>query len=193
MRIAMVEIVGIFIRELAGTRDTVDDLERVDKQIVEFFDTLITRSLDLSSYVRTKVFGVLHKLCDISSDKAPWVAITRTALESLEDKVASVRKSAIALLSRLIERHPYWRVMSQAEIQVPLKRSEWQKLYDGFDAEHKKKEKELEALALNVQGQASTGEADEAEEDDSSSSTPTVKYVVTRILHYRSSHSFCCD
>ena len=55
-----------------------------------------------------QVFKVLARLCDLSA-KYPQqrLAITRAAVDALEDKTSSVRKNAISLLERLILTHPY--------------------------------------------------------------------------------------
>ncbi|KZT24887.1 hypothetical protein NEOLEDRAFT_1156610 [Neolentinus lepideus HHB14362 ss-1] len=108
MRMAMVEIIGCLIRELASSEDLSTDANQAQKQIHGLYDLLLDRTLDLSSYVRTKVFAVLAKLCDLPV-KFPKqrLAITRAAVGALEDKASGVRKNAIALLVKLILTHPY--------------------------------------------------------------------------------------
>ena len=110
MRMALVEVIGFLIRELVtsdsgGERDTQKQLQ---KQITGLYDLLLERTLDLSSYVRTRVFTVLAKLCDLPV-KFPKqrLAITRAAVDSLEDKASGVRKGAVMLLVKLIMTHPY--------------------------------------------------------------------------------------
>ena len=109
MRIALVEAIGNLITELAETGDgDGQDKKQAQKQINGLYDLLLERKLDMSSYVRTKVLSVLAKLCDLKF-KFPKqrLEITRAAVAALEDKVATVRKGAAALLVRLLVTHPY--------------------------------------------------------------------------------------
>ena len=77
-------------------------------QLKGLYDLLLERLLDLSSYVRSKVFTVLNRLCDLPI-KFPKqrLAITRVAVAALEDKVAGVRKNVTSLIVKLIVTHPY--------------------------------------------------------------------------------------
>ncbi|KAF5379043.1 hypothetical protein D9615_006036 [Tricholomella constricta] len=107
MRVAVVEVIGYLITELATTG--VDEEQRqVQKQINGLYDLLLERIMDLASYVRAKVLQVLCKLCELKV-KFPKqrLAITRVAVSALSDKVSTVRKGAAALLVRLLLTHPY--------------------------------------------------------------------------------------
>ena len=109
MRIALVEAIGYLITELAETGDgDGQDKKQTQKQINGLYELLLERKLDMSSYVRTKVLSVLAKLCDLKF-KFPKqrLEITRAAVAALEDKGATVRKGAAALLVRLLVTHPY--------------------------------------------------------------------------------------
>lgn len=108
MRIAIVEVIGCLIRELATSSDLTTDEQQTQKQLEGLYELLLERTLDLSSYVRTKVIAVLARLCDLPV-KFPKqrLAVTRAAVESLEDKASSVRKAAVMLLVKLIVTHPY--------------------------------------------------------------------------------------
>lgn len=109
MRVAIVEVIGHLISELAGAgEDDGQDRKQVQKQINGLYDLLLERMLDVSSYVRAKVLVVLSKLCDLKV-KFPKqrLAITRAAVSALEDKAASVRKWAVSLLVKLLLTHPY--------------------------------------------------------------------------------------
>ncbi|KAI0338960.1 hypothetical protein BDW22DRAFT_1401081 [Trametopsis cervina] len=107
MRIAIVEVIGQLIREIATSEDQ-SDASQAKKQINGLYDLLLERALDLSSYVRTKVLGTLAKLCDLPV-KFPKqrLSITKVAVDSLEDKTATVRKGSVMLLVKLITTHPY--------------------------------------------------------------------------------------
>ena len=109
MRMALVEVIGCLIRELALASDLENtDAAQVQKQLTGFYDLLLSRTLDLSSYVRTKVLATLTKLCELPV-KFPKqrLAVTRAAVEMLEDKAAGVRKGAVGLIVRLVVTHPY--------------------------------------------------------------------------------------
>jgi len=109
MRIAIVEVLGHLIAELVDAEaDDGADKSQTQKQINGLYDLLLERIMDVSSYVRTKVLSVLSKCCDLKH-KFPKqrLAITRAATAALEDKAATVRKGAAALLVKLLVTHPY--------------------------------------------------------------------------------------
>lgn len=62
MRMALVEIIGLLIRDLSLSDDGEEDQKK--KQIKRFFEILFERYLDLNSYVRSKVLTTLIKLCE---------------------------------------------------------------------------------------------------------------------------------
>ncbi|KAF8069057.1 non-SMC mitotic condensation complex subunit 1-domain-containing protein [Lyophyllum atratum] len=107
MRIAIVEVIGFLIWELAAP-GVADEERQVQKQIVGLYDFLVERVMDISSYVRVKVLQVLSKLCDLKA-KFPKqrLQVTTVAVSALSDKVASVRKVAAVLLVKLLVTHPF--------------------------------------------------------------------------------------
>lgn len=108
MRMALVEVIGCLIRELAVSSDLTTEAGQTQKQLNGLYDLLLERMLDLSSYVRGKVISVLARLCDIPA-KFPKqrLAVTSAAVDALEDKAAGVRKGAVVLLVKLVVTHPY--------------------------------------------------------------------------------------
>jgi condensin complex subunit 1 len=130
---ALVEIVGCLIRELAGSDDITTDTAQTCKQVANFYDLLLDRMLDLSTYVRTKVLAVFVKLCEMPV-KFPEqrLAMTRVATVALEDKAAGVRKGAIALIMKLIQTHPFGMHGGMLGLR------EWEDRYHGLKAELKK-------------------------------------------------------
>ena len=72
------------------------------------YDLLLDQMLGMSSYICTKVLSVFSKLCEIKA-KFPKQRLqaTGTAINTLEDKVSTVRKNAAALLVKLLSTHPY--------------------------------------------------------------------------------------
>lgn len=107
MRNAVVEVIGQLVREVAVANDEVD-AQQAKKQLNGLYELLMERAMDMSSYVRTKVLSTLAKLCEIPI-KFPKqrLAITKVAVDSLEDKTSTVRKGAVMLLVQLIYTHPY--------------------------------------------------------------------------------------
>jgi condensin complex subunit 1 len=62
MRMALIEIIGIIIRDISNSDD--GDEEQKKKQIKRFFGLLMERYLDLNSWVRCKVLQTIIKLCE---------------------------------------------------------------------------------------------------------------------------------
>ncbi|KAF7327571.1 Condensin complex subunit 1 [Mycena kentingensis (nom. inval.)] len=106
MRIAMVEIMAALIQDLALNSPD-EEADNVKKQTTGLYEILLERALDTASYVRTKVLASLTRLCEIKRNPEQRIAITEVAVGALEDKVATVRKNAVALLVALMLTHPY--------------------------------------------------------------------------------------
>lgn len=155
MRIAIVEVIGQLIREIATSGDEVDTSTAM-KQLDGLYELLIERVLDLSSYVRTKVLSTLGRLCDIPV-KFPKqrLQITKAAVDSLEDKTATVRKSAIMLLVQLIVTHPYGLIHGGL-----LSLQEWEERYQDVCKELKAVEDVIGKAVERIEG----GEGDEDED-----------------------------
>ncbi|OCH87806.1 hypothetical protein OBBRIDRAFT_889536 [Obba rivulosa] len=153
MRMALVEVIGCIIRELAISSDLTTDAQQVQKQLNGLYDLLLERTLDLSSYVRTKVLAVLARLCDLPV-KFPKqrLAVARAAVDSLEDKASGVRKGAVTLIVKLIVTHPYGLMHGGL-----LNLKEWEQRYEDVCAELKRLE--------DVVGRAVERENEEEEED----------------------------
>ncbi|KAF8269469.1 non-SMC mitotic condensation complex subunit 1-domain-containing protein [Lactarius quietus] len=154
MRMAIVEIIGHLIRELACSEDLTNDAHQTQKQLNGLYDLLLERVLDLSSYVRSKVFNVLSRLCDLPV-KFPKqrLAITRAAVTALEDKVAGVRKNAISLIVKLIVTHPYGLMHGGL-----LGMQEWEERYREVVQELQKAEKALDDTLAGADAEDAEGE-----------------------------------
>jgi len=176
MRIAIVDIIGYLIRDLVSSADLGNDDQSVQKQVDVFFDILNERTRDLSSYVRTKDLAVLTKLCDLPA-KFPKqrLDMTKLAVGMLEDKVATVRKNALTLLSQLVITHPYGLMHGGL-----MARKDWEEHYDKVSKELKKMDDivgkvvenaeaaEAERSAAGNDEDGNKGEeGDEDEEDES--------------------------
>lgn len=148
---AIVEILGRLISYLDNDTDLDPKIASAD--IDGLLSKLLSRQLDISSYVRVKVFNTLHRLCDITPERRPVLAVTEAALDALNDKVASVRKSAIALLSRLIEEHPFWQVFHGQKEDVKLDLSLWEKSYEHLKQKREAIELEVQRLMAGSDGQ----------------------------------------
>jgi condensin complex subunit 1 len=62
MRMAIVEIIGLLIKDISDSDDGDEDQKK--KQIKKFFELLMERYLDLNSWVRCKVLTTIIKLCE---------------------------------------------------------------------------------------------------------------------------------
>lgn len=166
MRVALVEVLGSIIHELAeAPQDESDGSQKAKKlkQINGLYDLLLERMLDVSSYVRVKVLATLSKLCD-GTQKFPQqrLAMTRAAVEALEDKTSSVRKAAVSLLVKLILTHPYGMYGGY------LNEEQWKDQYKVVVDMLEKMEGEVgKAVEVNGrEGSQEGAEDDEEEEDD---------------------------
>ncbi|KAE9404631.1 hypothetical protein BT96DRAFT_955569 [Gymnopus androsaceus JB14] len=159
IRIALIESIGYIIFDLAASldNDTADDQKQVEKHIKGLYDHLLAQTLDVASYVRTKILAVFSKLCHIKK-KFPKqrLQVTKAAIEALEDKTSTVRKAAISLLIDLITTHP-WGMIHGGTLAI-----------DTFQAEYNKNKEELEAIEKAAQRFIQT--ADEGEGEASTSS-----------------------
>jgi len=151
MRIAIVDVIGYLIRDLVGGNDE----QSVQKQIDVFFDILNERTRDLSSYVRTKDLSVLTKLCDLPT-KFPKqrLDMSKLAVGMLEDKVATVRKNALTLLSQLVITHPYG--LTHGGLMA---RKDWEERYDEVLRDLKKMEDVVGKAVENAEEAAEAGES----------------------------------
>ncbi|GJE88854.1 condensin complex subunit 1 [Phanerochaete sordida] len=163
MRMALVEVIGHLIREIAVSADLNMDPQQSQKQLNGLYDLLLERTLDLSSYVRTRVLSTLAKLCDLPV-KFPKqrLAITRAAVDCLKDKAAGVRKTAVSLIVKLIVTHPYGLMHGGL-----LGLREWKTRYDNVVEELQKVEREVAKAVQQVDGDAGgDGEEDKDGEED---------------------------
>ncbi|BGP16184.1 condensin complex non-SMC subunit Cnd1 [Rhodosporidiobolus nylandii] len=157
MRNAILEILGLLIRELSLTEPGALDLDDAKhaRLLEAFFDALFDRFLDLNSYVRAKTAAVLLRTCDLPP-KFPKLRLKLTALavRSLHDKAATVRKNCLALLNKLILTHPYGR-MHGGELAL----TEWQDRLA-------KLEEELKVLDLPDAGEVEARRLMEDDDED---------------------------
>jgi condensin complex subunit 1 len=158
---AIVEVIGSLFRELATSPDVTSDSAQTERQLNGLYDLLLERTLDVSSYVRTKVLSVLSKLCDLPV-KFPKqrLAVTRAAIAALEDKATGVRKGAVMLLVRLIVTHPYGLMHGGL-----LGLDEWEERYRAVKGELEKVE-EWMGKAIEGEGGKEGGEEEEEYETD---------------------------
>ncbi|WRT63457.1 uncharacterized protein IL334_000362 [Kwoniella shivajii] len=164
MRMAVVEIIGLLIRDLSLSDE--GDEEQKNKQIKRYFELLMERFLDLNSWVRCKVLTTLSKLCDLPVKFAKQRhQITELTIRTLEDKTSSARRYAIQLLCKLLETHPFGALHGGT-----LNLAEWQERYEKIAEELAKVDAiELEKAKRDVGligGEAEEGEADDAEDED---------------------------
>lgn len=70
MRMAIIEIIGLLIRDISSSDEGNEDQKK--KQIKRYFELLMERFLDLNSWARSKVLTTLIKLCECVSRHCPW-------------------------------------------------------------------------------------------------------------------------
>jgi condensin complex subunit 1 len=151
---AIVEVIGSLIRELATSEDMTNDSNQTYKQLDGLFELLISRTLDLSSYVRSKVLTTLSKMLEVPVRFAKQrLRITRAAVDMLEDKASTVRKTAVSILVKLILTHPYGEMYGG-----DLNLQKWEERYKAAKA----KLQEMEGVV----GKAVEKDEDEEEEDE---------------------------
>ncbi|KAL7340777.1 condensin complex subunit 1 [Rhodotorula toruloides] len=179
MRNAILEVLGLLIRELALTEPGALSLDpaKHTRLLSSFFDLLTERLMDLNSYVRAKTASVLLKTCDLPPSRFPAqrLEIARLAARSLYDKASTVRKNCLALLVKLVVTHPYG--LHGGE----LGREMWEERLDKLENELKvldlpdEAEREarrlMEDVAEEEEGEGEEGavkqeEGEEAEEED---------------------------
>ncbi|WWC85617.1 uncharacterized protein L201_000481 [Kwoniella dendrophila CBS 6074] len=161
MRMAIVEIIGLLIRDLSLSDE--GDEEQKSKQIKKYFELLMERFLDLNSWVRCKVLTTLIKLCDLPA-KFPKQRhqITELTIRTLEDKTSSARRYAIQLLCKLLETHPFGALHGGT-----LNLAEWQERYDKVSSELAKVDAiELEKAKRDVGMVDGEGGEEEEESED---------------------------
>ncbi|EDR03599.1 uncharacterized protein LACBIDRAFT_155822, partial [Laccaria bicolor S238N-H82] len=160
MRQALVEVIGSIITELSNTSTDNDNSKTAQKQISGLFDLLLERTLDISSYVRTKLLQVLAKMCDLKP-KFPKqrLAITGAAIAALADKGATVRKTAAALLVKLLETHPYRTHGGMLQLDV------WQAEYQDVCKELEKVEGKIGNAVEKPEGEEEEEEEEDEEEE----------------------------
>ncbi|KIM23633.1 hypothetical protein M408DRAFT_77324 [Serendipita vermifera MAFF 305830] len=163
MRIAMVEIIGHLIKYLA----TADQIEKREKKINSLFEMLGERFLDVSSYVRVKVLQVLGRIWELPQ-KFPKQRLIMTAntISSLHDKTPSVRRAAIALLTKSIVTHPYG-IMHGGELRF----ADWEKRYEEVSKDLEKLENrpvDEAGRPINEEEESEDEDSDDDESDDES-------------------------
>ncbi|CAE6447473.1 unnamed protein product [Rhizoctonia solani] len=168
MRMALVEIVGLLIKEVA--EDELFEKERKEKRLNSLFSTLIARFMDVSTYVRARLLATLIKLCELPN-KFPTqrLRMTVAVICALKDRASTVRKNAVALLTKLILTHPYALIHGG-----PLNKEEWEAgharvckdLQALGEAELERIEAEAEATETKEEQEGDEMEVDEEEEGD---------------------------
>lgn len=131
-----------------------DDKKKIQNEITGMFEHIFDRILDNNSYVRTKLFTVLTRVCDIQNVKFPKqrLKMTSLAVMALEDKASTVRKAALSLIIRLLETHPYGHMHGGL-----LQRDAWMKDYEDANKQLAKVESLGDAVA-NTQEEEETQE-----------------------------------
>ncbi|KAF8679984.1 Condensin complex subunit [Rhizoctonia solani] len=177
MRMALVEIIGLLIKEVA--EDELFEKERKEKRLNSLFSILIARFLDVSTYVRARLLATLTRLCELPN-KFPTqrLRMTVAVVCALKDRASTVRKNAVMLLTKLILTHPYALIHGG-----PLNKEEWEAGYAKVckdlqalgeveqgrieaEAEATETKAEQEGDEMEVDGEEEEGEDEEGDEGD---------------------------
>lgn len=153
MRVAIVEIIGLLINSLAMTEG--NDAAIAKKQMDSFWELLMGRFLDTSTYVRAKVIQTIMKLLELPVkfiQQRPLV--TELAIRHLDDKSAIVRRYAVALISKLVTTHPFG-LIHGGDLNLQL-----------WEDRHREVKTELEAMEARELASLPEGFDDEEEELD---------------------------
>ncbi|KAF5330160.1 hypothetical protein D9611_010625 [Ephemerocybe angulata] len=159
MRQAIIEILGFLIRDLSSQEEgDAESKKKTNNEITGMFSLIFERMLDTNAYVRTKIFTVLTRLCEVCDNKFPRqrLKMTGRAIIALEDKSATVRKGALGLLVQLLLSHPY-----NMPFGGPLRKEEWKREFD-------ERGRQLEAVG-RVGDAIANREEDEGEEEEGKS------------------------
>ena len=165
MRQAIVEILGFLIADLsnAGADGQDADAKQTQKQINSLFELLLERVLDISGYVRAKVFNVLAKIVNIKTYKFPKYRLQMVshAAGALDDKLATVRKAAISLLKELLMTHPYGLPHGGT-----LQQETWETAYKVVITKLEKFEGAMGNIVKNPEGETGGDEDDDDEQEE---------------------------
>ncbi|BGP48178.1 condensin complex non-SMC subunit Cnd1 [Rhodotorula kratochvilovae] len=173
MRNAILEVLGLLLRELSLTESGALSLEPAQHtRLLTSFHTLITeRLLDLNSYVRAKAASVLRESCALPPRvPALRLELASLAARSLRDKAASVRRNCLALLRELVLTHPYGRMhggeLARAEWEARLEKLEGElKVLDLPDEAEREARRLMEDVAEEAEGEGAEEEGEEEEEE----------------------------
>lgn len=99
---------NVLISNFCGEDLSIDQKEVRDEMIEDLWNHMS----DVNSYVRSKVLQTCNELKQRDAVPLAWIVrFINTAIERLEDKTATVRKNAIALLRSYLESNPFgWKV-----------------------------------------------------------------------------------
>ncbi|GAA5942619.1 hypothetical protein JCM3775_003658 [Rhodotorula graminis] len=177
MRNAILEVLGLLLRELSLTESGALSLEPAQhtRLLTSFHALLTERLLDLNSYVRAKAASVLRDTCSLPA-RVPSLRLelARLAARSLHDKAASVRRNCLALLTRLVLTHPYGR-MHGGELALDEWRARLAKLEDELKVLDLPDEAEREARRLMDGVPEGEDEGDESEDKEGDEENPAAE------------------
>lgn len=88
---------------------THESLEKEQKELRDYFlQNLLNHIEDVNSHVRSKVLHIWNEIKLEGAVPLTWyIRVLRKSVERLEDKAATVRKNALALLKSFLETNPF--------------------------------------------------------------------------------------
>ena len=193
MRNAMIEVQGLLIKSLAlhpdlGATDVPadgdDDTPAHRKQIDAFFERLLERFLDVTTFVRTRAVQVCNGLCDLpAAFPAQRLRMTELAVQALEDKSSHVRRHAILLLVKLILTHPYGALYG-GELSMDA----WSERHAAVQSRLEQAEAVLTRPLTDEEG---TAEADVSQSDLAPPAMSSADQE--QLVQLRLTHTYCTD
>ena len=135
LRCSVVEACGNIVVDMIKSsnkeQDENEDTHNYSQQVAKLLDLLEERFLDQNPYVRTKAFQALTKVADLKVKLTERrQSMMMSAVRSLDDKSALVRRNVIKLMSKLILKHQF-----QGSHGTQLKLSFWKQKLDEAEAE----------------------------------------------------------
>ena len=106
-RSALVQCIGLIIEGMQKISND-DDIEQSQRMMSHLVPLLFERIYDINSFTRSIVCKTLYHLVEIQAiPLEKYTSLMELAYDRLNDKTAMVRKSALQLLTQLVDYNPF--------------------------------------------------------------------------------------
>lgn len=115
LRICFLQLMAeIVIKQLTGEERSQEEKDMRD----EYLDHIFMHIYDVNAHVRSKCLTLWCQLKQVDSVPLIWLsAVTKRAVDRLEDKSNLVRKNSINLIKSFLDRNPYAAKLSVEELE----------------------------------------------------------------------------